>query len=310
MNYIIISNSYHIILEEIKKIVSNIDEIEYLDYQTSSIEEIVEEANYTSLFNDKKIIVIKNADFLGSKATLKTDTLEKYLANPNPASTIIFTYSDKPDERKKIIKLVKATEHYIYIKPLTYKEVTDRIINNFKNHKYKIAYDDANYITNKCLNNYDLVMMELEKIYLYYNEPTTVKRNDLENIISKYMDDNNFKFVDAVIKNDYKLSIKMLNDFKIQKVEPIALLSLLVREYRLMLFSKDLYKKGFSNKKIGEELGLQDWQVDKLIKNSYAFTLTELEDKLIELTELDFNIKSGKMDKYLGLELFILKKEK
>ena len=307
MNYIIISNSYHIISEEINKIINNKTEIEYIDFQNSSIEEIIEEANYTSLFNDEKIIVVKNADFLGSKCAIKTDKLEKYLENPNPLTTLILTYYDKPDERKKIIKLIKEKSNYNYIKPLTYKEITERIINDFKQNKYKISYDDANYITNKCLNNYDLVKMELEKIYLYYNKPTEVKRSDLENIISKYMDDNNFKFVDAVIRNDYKLAIKMLDDFKIQKVEPIALLSLLAREYRLMLFSKDLYKKGYSNKKIGEELGLQEWQVDKAIKNSYNYSLKGLEDKLIQLTELDFNVKTGKMDKYLGLELFILK---
>ena len=306
MNYIIISNSYHIISEEINKITNNPTEIEYIDFQKSSFEEIVEEANYTSLFNDEKIIVIRNADFLGSKSSTKTDILEKYLSNPNPLSTLIFTYDDKPDERKKVIKLIKLSDNYVYVKPLTYKEVTDRIIADFKHNKYKISYDDANYITNKCLNNYDLVMMELKKIYLYYNEPTDIKRKDLENIISKYMDDNNFKFVDAVIKNDYKLSTKLLNDFKIQKVEPIALLSLLVREYRLMLFSKDLYKKGYSNKKIGEELSLQDWQVDKLIKNSYSYSLNDLEDKIIKLADLDLDIKSGKMDKYLGLELFAL----
>ena len=307
MNYIIVSNSYHIVFEEINKITNNPTEIEYIDFQKSSFEEIVEEANYTSLFNDEKIIVIKNADFLGSKNSAKTDILEKYLSNPNPLSTLIFTYDDKPDERKKVIKLIKLSDNYVYVKPLTYKEVTDRIIADFKHNKYKISYDDANYITNKCLNNYDLVMMELEKIYLYYNEPTNIKRKDLENIISKYMDDNNFKFVDAVIKNDYKLSTKLLNDFKIQKVEPIALLSLLVREYRLMLFSKALYKKGYSNKKIGEELGLQDWQVEKLIKNSYSYSLIDLEDKIIKLADLDLDIKSGKIDKYLGLELFALK---
>lgn len=307
MNYIIISNSYHIISEEINKIINNKTEIEYIDFQNSSVEEIIEEANYTSLFNDEKIIVVKNADILGSKCAIKTDKLEKYLENPNPLTTLILTYYDKPDERKKIIKLIKEKSNYNYIKPLTYKEITERIINDFKQNKYKILYDDANYITNKCLNNYDLVKMELEKIYLYYNKPTEVKRSDLENIISKYMDDNNFKFVDAVIRNDYKLAIKMLDDFKIQKVEPIALLSLLAREYRLMLFSKDLYKKGYSNKKIGEELGLQEWQVDKAIKNSYNYSLKGLEDKLIQLTELDFNVKTGKMDKYLGLELFILK---
>ena len=99
--------------------------------------------------------------------------------------------ADMKDKSTKMVLVKKLIEKGKKSGALTYKEITERIINDFKQNKYKILYDDANYISNKCLNNYDLVKMELEKIYLYYNKPTEVKRNDLENIISKYMDDNN-----------------------------------------------------------------------------------------------------------------------
>lgn len=283
--------------------------IEKIDFNNSSIEEIIEDANYTSLFNDKKIIVVKNAEFLGSKCTIKTDKLEKYLMEPNPLTTLIFIYDGKADERKKIIKLVKEQNNYINIKNLTHRDIVDRIISQVKSSKYKISYDDANYIAYKCLNNYDLVEMELEKVNLYYKSGDEITRDALENIISSYMEDNNFKFVDAVINNDYQTSLNILNDFKIQKIEPIVLLSLLVREYRLMLISKDLYQGGYSNNKIGTELGLQDWQVEKIIRNAYNLSIEYLEDKLVSLTDLDYQIKSGKVDKYLGLEMFILKEQ-
>lgn len=309
MIYVIVSNSYHILLEEINKIYNNLKEVEVIDFTKSSLKEIIEEANYTSLFNDEKKIIVKNAEFLSSKSNVKSDELESYINNPNKLTTIIFTYNDKPDERKKIVKLIKDKYSYNYIKPLTYKDIIDRIQKILKEKKYKISYDNASYISNKCLNNYDLVMMELEKIFLFYKEPCEIQRKDLESIISSYMDDNNFKFVDAVVKNDYKLSLKILNDFKIQKVEPLALISLMAREFRLMLITKDFYKKGFSNQAIASKLSLQDWQVDKLVKNSYDYSLADLENKILQLTDLDFNIKSGKIDKYLGIELFILKEQ-
>src|SRR5574344_645989 len=151
--------------------------------------------------------------------------------------------------------------------------------------------------------------MELEKLNLYYKSGDEITRDALENIIARYMEDNKFKFVDAVINNDYQTSLNILNDFKIQKIEPIVLLSLLVREYRLMLISKDLYQGGYSNNKIGTELGLQDWQVEKIIRNAYNLSIEYLEDKLVSFTDLDYQIKSGKVDKYLGLEMFILKEQ-
>lgn len=309
MNYIIISNSYHIIMEEVKKIVPNEDVIERIDFNDSSINEIINDASYTSMFNDKKYILVKNAEFLGSKSSTKTDKLEAYLKDSNPLTTLIFTSDTKVDERKKVVKLIKEQNNYFNIKNLTHKDIVDRVIKQVSNHKLKINYDDANYLTNKCLNNYDLVEMELDKVYLYYHEGDNVIRDTLEGIISSYLDDNNFKFVDAVVSNNYETSLRMLDDFKIEKVEPLALLSLIVREYRLMLYSKDLYQRGYSNRVIGEKLQLQDWQVEKLIKNSYNLSIRYLEDKMIELTDLDFKIKSGKIDKYLGMEMFILKEQ-
>jgi DNA polymerase III subunit delta len=309
MIYVIASNSYHVILEEITKIFPDLKQAEVIDYNKTNIKEIIEEANYTSLFNDEKKIIVKNADFLSSKITIKLDELEQYLVNPNPLSTIVFTCSEKPDERKKVIKIIKEKYSYNFIKPLSYRDIIDRVLKFFKEKKYKISYDNASYISNKCLNNYDIVMMELEKVLLFYNKPCEIEKSDLENIISQYMDDNNFKFVDAVVANDYNLSLKLLNDFKVQKIEPLALISLLAREYRLMLIAKDLYKKGNSNLTIGKELSLQDWQVEKILKNGYNYSIVELEDKLIELTELDFKIKTGKISDFLGIELFILKEQ-
>src|SRR5574344_1218045 len=309
MIYVICSNSYHIILEEVNKIFKNLNNVEIIDFAATNLEEIIETCNYTSLFNDKKEILIKNADFLGTKSSTKTDILEKYFLNQNPLTTIIFTSNDKIDERKKFIKMVKEENKLINIKPLTYKEIIDRIIAYFKNKKYKISYDNASYIANCCLNNYDLVMMELEKILLYYPEPSEILKEDLENIISKYLDDNNFKFVDAVINKDFKTSLKLLGVCRLNKGEPLGLISLLAREYRTMLISKSLALSGISSNNIAKKLNMQEWQIEKSLKNSYNYKPSELENKLLLLTDLDYQIKVGNIDKFLGLELFILKEQ-
>lgn len=307
MNYLISSQSYNLINEEIVKIVKDIKSVEYIDFNNSSIDDIVTLASYTSLFNDEKIIVVKNSDFFTSKSSIKTEILEKYLNDSNPNTTLIFTTYERIDERKKITKTIKELGKLVNIKPLNYKEITQRIIDIFKKNKYKISYDDASYICEYALNNYDIALQEVKKIMLYYNEPTNIKREDLIMLVSKNLDDNTFRFVDNVINNNYKEAINILNSFKIQKVEPIMLLSMLAREYRLMLYTKVLYDKKYSNYEISKELSIQDWQVEKYLRNSFNYKAKQLEDKLLELCELDYSFKTSKIDKYLGLEMYILK---
>ena len=303
MIYLLVGNSYHLINEEILKIFKELDDVEYINYNDYTIDEIINLASYTSLFNDNKKIIVKNFD-IGSK---DMTILEKYITNPNPLTVLVFVADKKQDERKKIIKLLKENNSYINLKPYNYKEISQKLIEISKKNGYKLSLNDANYITFASLSNYDIAYNQLEKVFLYYNNPCEISHKDLENIISHSLEDNNFKFVDAVINREIPKAMNLINDFKLFKIEPIALLSLLSREYRNLLITKNLYQSGYSNQIIAQKLSLQDWQIDKLINNTYNYSIKELEDKLLDLLNLDYQLKTSQIDKYLGLEMFILK---
>ena len=303
MVYLIYSTSYYLLEEELNKIFKNKSDIEVIDFANSNINEIINLASYTSLFNDNKNILVKNFDI----STKDIDLLEKYIESPNPLTTIVFTINNKVDERKKIVKLLKDNKTYINIKPLNYKDISQKLMDIAKKKGYKLYLNDANYITFASLSNYDIAYLQLEKVFLYYNKPCEIEKRVLDNLISQSIDDNNFKFVDSVIKRHIPEAVKMINDFKLLKIEPLILISMLAKEYRNILIAKDFYQKGYSSQKIKESLGLLDWQLEKLINNTYNHSINELEDKLIELTKLDYELKTSKIDKYLGLEMFILK---
>ena len=303
MVYLIYSTSYHLLEDELNNIFKSNDDIETIDYNSSNINEIINLASYSSLFNDNKNILVKNFDLTTKDLAL----LEKYIESPNPLTTLVFTTDKKIDERKKIVKLLKDQKTYINIKPLNYKDISQKLINIARKNGYKLYLNDANYITFASLSNYDIAYNQLEKVFLYYNEPCEIEKRVLDNVISRSLDDNNFRFVDAVIKRNINDAVKMINDFKLFKIEPLILVSMLANEYRNILITKDLFQKGYSNQKIKESLGLVDWQVDKLIDSTYNYSLSELENKLLDLTKLDYDLKTSKIDKYLGLEMFILK---
>ena len=127
MIYLIYSNSYNLINEEINKIFKTMDDVEIIDYSKTNIEDILINFNYVSLFNDEKKIIVKNSSLFSSKQDKDSDLLLKYLDNPNMNATIIFTTYDKPDERKKITKTIKDKYKYIYINNLTYKDIIDKM---------------------------------------------------------------------------------------------------------------------------------------------------------------------------------------
>lgn len=307
---IVLINGESILLinETINNMIKENKNITSFDMNNASIEDILLEAGYFSMFEEEKFIIVRNANFFGSGKLNEKDSesLIKYLENPNSLTSIIFICNEKLDARKKLTKLLKEKYEIISIPALKYYEVENRVVKYLQKLNYKIDPETVKYIVSNSLNNYDLVMNEVEKIILYYNEPCFIKRQDVENIISKSINTNNFLFVDALIDGDLEKSLALLNDLKTMKVEPTVLISLIARDIRIMLNIKILLEQNKREYEILNELKLMDWQLEKYLKKVFPYKKKELEEWLVKLTELDLKIKSGKLDKYYALELLIL----
>ena len=305
--YLVASPSRNLINDEIKKIIKGERNVIYMDYLNNGLDLILEEAGYLSLFDEKKYLIIKNANIFGTIKSKEEDLskLESYLIKPNPNTVLILTLTEKLDERKKITKIIKEKYNLKTIPNLSPQELITKIIDVLKKNNLQIDYNNAKYIAEVSLNNYDLVVNELEKIILYYDADSVIDGSVLKYLISRNTQDNIFKFTEAVISKNNKM-FTLFNDLKLIKEEPVYLISALAREYRLSYKSLVLYQKGFSRAKIAGELGLANWMVEKYLKNALGYRGEELLGKIKALSEVDIAIKKGAIDKYLAIEMFLL----
>ena len=307
--YAIYSSSYRLLYDELKKIVGD---SKYTSYNLEEIEleDVLSDAGYYNLFNDKNYMVVKNvtcfsANKRGSEATNKDEYLLNYLNEPNDNTILILVLKDKMNGTKKISKLVKEKYNYIEIVNPNQREMRD-IINSFlKKNKIKLDYDTVTYIINSLDNNYDLIMNELDKLLLYGEKNLSLK--DIISIISSNVLDNNFKFIEYILSKDIKNVFRYYDDFLLNKNSPIMLMIMLANEYRNVYLVKKLMMNN-SKDDIMKMLGLKfSFQMDKLINYSYSYKEKELENYLLELCNLDYDIKQGRITDKLALELFLLK---
>lgn len=306
--YLISGESYLLINEQINNIIKDSKNITIFDLSVNTIEEAVLEAGYFSMFDEKKYIIIKNANFFGTEKIKEKDNelLLNYFESPNVNSVLIFVCNTKLDTRKKITKVIKEKYSIINVPNLKYYEIENKVIEICKKKGFAIESETAKYIVACSLNNYDIAITELNKVFLYYNEPCHILKEDVNHIISKPMNTNNFLFVDAIVENDLERSLELFNDLKIMKVEPTILLSLIARDFRIMLQVKTMLEEGKREYTIMNEIGLLDWQLEKYLNKVFPYKLKELESILIKLANIDLEIKTGKKEKYMALELFIL----
>ena len=308
MNIYLISNeSYRLINKEIKKIVKD-NSYEIFNLNKSSIKEVLEEAAYFSLDNNKKFLVVSNSDIFGSDKIDEsiTDALINYFNNPNLNTVIIFTTQKPIDSRKKIVKELKSKYKIINTPKMDKKTINSLLTNYVKEQDFDIDWETVNYVINNSYSNLDIMFNELDKIMLYYNFPCRIKYQDVIAIVGTELDNNNFHFVSAVVEKKLDEALKLLNSLKIYKVDSNVLATLLAREYRLMYYVKKMYQNKISLSEICSNLSLADWQVNKLYNNGIHYSESELLKNLVDLCNIDMNIKKGIWDKDIALYGFLL----
>ena len=306
MNYLISSESYHLLNDEIKKIFKDENYVVF-NLNKNSLNDCLVESSYYGLGEDHKYILASNASFFGSgKITEEeTNSLLNYLERPNPKTTIIFTCLEKVDARKKIVKFFKNQNTYIDKSLKDKRSINTYLKDYLQKYDYTADYETINYIMNNSYDNLDIMINDLEKIMLYYCFPGKIKKSDVVKIIGKQIESNNFHFINSVIDKNLKESFIILKDLRKRKVEPSSLIVLLAREYRLMYYAKKMNSK-YSFSEILKKLNLQEWQLNKLYTNASKYTLGELKDLLRYLSVMDVQIKKGLCDKDIAFYAFLL----
>ncbi len=310
--YLISSSSIRLMEDEVNKIVGN-NAYETFDLNSVTLDEVIEEAAYFSLFDDSKYMVVKNASVFGDsnrggedKVSKKDSKLLKYLEDPNPTTVLVFTINGKIDGKKKIVKTIKDKYNYIEIPDLKVWEIYDKFSTSLKKEGYKIDKDTLYYIINNSLNNYDLVYNEILKIKLYYGIKKDIKYEDVKHIVSHVLEDNDFKFVDAVMAKKMEDAFKLLDDLYLQMVDPLRLMSKINSNVRNTLLTKKLVNT-HSKQDIMNLLGLSmPFMFDKIVNIMNYYTEEELEKDLVLICDLNYKIKIGKISDKLALQLVIM----
>jgi len=231
--------------------------------------------------------------------------LSNYVSDNNHDNIIILTVlAEKLDERKKIVKLIKSNSNVIFKNTIDEKNLSGFVIDEFKNNKFKIDSKTANYFVNYVGKNVDILISEIEKMIIYKDTNNIVTIDDINDISCRGFKDNIFDLTDGIMKKDHKKIFETYNDLIKIGEDPIKIIALLGSQFTLIYQSKLLSNEGKIGKDIAAMLDVHPYRVKLALETD--FLIYELEELLTKLHELDFDIKSGKQDKNIGLENFLL----
>lgn len=307
MIYVFLGNEINLLKRRIDglKRELNINNIIEYDFDDSNIIDILNEANYVDLFNEKKLIIVSNFSFKKVKDAYEKELL-RYIDNMNDNVIILKCIDESLDERKNITKKLREKCKVEEIKKMDYKELHEYITNMFVSNNKKITYNQVKEILNRCEYNDDLAINETEKLLLYKLGEDVITDDDIDKVVSKSSEKEIFTLSDAVMKKNLKQIFNSYNILIRSGIEPVVLIDNLARQFRT-LYQVKILCKTMDEKEMSRKLGLNPYVVKKAHENVNNYEEEELINNLYELSNLDIDIKVKGLDKYKVLENFFLK---
>jgi len=146
---------------------------------------------------------------------------------------------------------------------------------------------------------------ELDKLAAYVNGQRPVTRDDVHALVSYIREASIFSMVDAMGRKDAKSALDVLHRLLDQGEHPLAILGMVVRQIRIMILVKALLKRGYSAKQIARRLRLHTFVVEKAIRQASSFSTRQLKAIYQRLLELDVEMKTGRTEGSVALELLV-----
>lgn len=283
----------------------NVGELNFvsLDGQDLVSQEFVRQTQAMPLLAPSRLIVVKNIFNQKSKDVLEQIT--NVLDNLSKSTVIVFTQEGEPDKRLKLFKRLSKEKNSKYFGIFSQSQQISFVRSQLKKLGNSISSEAIFLLVEYCMDDLWRLDSEIHKLADYKpNQQISVE--DVEQIVSKNVLGNSFKFVDALLGNKPKIALDHLRALLDSNEPPLKILGLINYQFRTIACVLETSQMTKNTFEISKKLGLKPFQVEKVIGYTKNLSFKNLSTIFTYLVSIDESIKSGKIEPADALKDFVL----
>lgn len=285
------------IVEHYKKIHQSGLNLKYLD----DFSDFEDNLKQTSMFKEKKLIIIND---LFSSSEFKERFSEKrkdFLKSED----IILIYQEKDFIKSdSLYKFLKRNIKFQEFELLKGQKLKNWARKEFEKHKTEIEPKALDLLIEYIGSDLWKMNNEILKLINYKNRKI-INKEDIEFLIRSRIETDIFKTIDALAGKNKKQALDLLHKHLEKGDSPLYLISMINYQFRNLLIIKDLIEKSKPYNIILKTSGLHPFVVKKSYYQSQKFSFQELKKIYQKIFEIDFSIKTGRIEPGAGLDLLI-----
>ena len=252
----------------------------------------------------RKVVVIKYSGMFSKATEQVREYWSEKLANINDDVILIF-YEEEVDKRGV---LYKAVEKYGVLVECVYLEGVE-LINwvgrGCREAGKAIGKAEVEYLIRSCDGGMNNIKRELEKLFAYCQDKITCA--DIDKIVTKMPQSRVFDMVNALMKKDAKTVFARLDELKVLKESAFMVLAMLFTNFERIFHTKLLLERGQAPNTIAAAIKVSPYFVRDYMSAANGFDKRFLREILKEIARIDYSIKQGRIDEWIGVENFLAK---
>lgn len=264
-----------------------------LDGETLSLAKFFEAVKASGFLATKKLVLIKNI-FNNKKLKDWQDDLIAYLDTQKDTveeNYLIFWQTDKPDVKSalyKTLKKFKYSEEFAKLSPAKLEAwLKDKVTRANKN----ISPANLNLLLSYVGDDLWLLNNELDKL-INFSTDSEITTENIKLLVAAKSNDNIFQLVEALGKKDKKQASLLLQQQLKTGANALYLLSMIVRQYRLLLKIKLLSSDLNNSFALAQALKIHQFVAEKSLKQSQLYSIGQLKNIYKALLNLEEKLKS------------------
>ncbi len=276
----------------------NVTEYISLDVEKIKAEKIVDLLSSNSLFNTKRVILLKRV-YRNKEKDLIIPFLLEYLQNESNDHIILWE-DQKISSVTKYIKFFKKNnqlEEYTKLNKRTFLTWAKKIVKDeeleIDSKAFILLIQYSNYDTERFKNN-------IKKLKLIEKE--LIQENDIKEFSPNTYEEDIWKLLDKINSETGKSFYILENLFK-QEVDPNYIISMIARNVRLIAMTKYMIKNKIPYSEIASTLKVPIFALKPIIDASQRYSEGKVLAVYEKLSSLDYEIKVGGIEPKLGLTL-------
>ncbi|MDO4261484.1 MAG: DNA polymerase III subunit delta [Eubacteriales bacterium] len=264
--------------------------------------EIIDLAETMPFFAERRVILIDDSGFVKNACPELADYVPEI-----PESTCIILTETEVDKRGRLYKAIKSAGRVVEFNRQDERTLTRWVLGTLKKEGKSITEDAMRLFLERTGTDMEHISQELEKLIGYTMGREGITAEDVAAICTEQTENRIFDMIQAITDRNQRKALELYADLLAMKEPAMRILFLITRQFNQLLLLKSLSGQGMDRSELAKKAGIPPFALGKYQAQCRRFTPAQIRRAVEDCVETEEQVKTGRMDDQLGVELLIVK---